>query len=200
MQTIDFTQTQWLFPEGAADSCLTPESAVLFPRRETDLWQRSYYLFQHDNAPALLFSAQDTFFSFTVRTDFSPVHQFDQCGVLLYQDADNWCKASIEYENERYSRLGSVVTNLGYSDWATTDIPSEQRTMYYRLSRRNNDFCLENSADGTLFRQMRIFHLHKGTGTVRLGIYACCPVEAGYRAAFSKATLGACQWRAHGEV
>ncbi|WP_397312917.1 DUF1349 domain-containing protein, partial [Paenibacillus elgii] len=32
------------------------------------------------------------------------------------------CKASIEYENEEYQRLGSVVTNHGFSDWATTDI------------------------------------------------------------------------------
>ena len=47
---------------------------------------------------------------------------FDQCGVVMYLDSENWLKASIEYENERFQRLGSVVTNLGYSDWATTDI------------------------------------------------------------------------------
>nr|WP_276307057.1 hypothetical protein [Brachyspira sp. G79] len=29
-------------------------------------------------------------------------------------DSENWFKASIEYENKDYQRLGSVVTNNGY--------------------------------------------------------------------------------------
>ena len=28
----------------------------------------------------------------------------------MYLDSENWLKASIEYENERFQRLGSVVT------------------------------------------------------------------------------------------
>lgn len=40
-------------------------------------------------------------------------HRFDQCGVVLYLDAENWLKGSIEYENERFQHLGSVVTNHG---------------------------------------------------------------------------------------
>ena len=40
----------------------------------------------------------------------------------MYLDSENWIKASIEYENEQYQRLGSVVTNHGYSDRAATDI------------------------------------------------------------------------------
>ena len=35
----------------------------------------------------------------------------------MYLDSDNWFKTSIEYENEEYQRLGSVVTINGYSDW-----------------------------------------------------------------------------------
>ena len=47
--------------------------------------------------------------------------------------------------------------------------------MWYRLSRRGDDFCIECSEDGTRFRQMRICHLHKGNGKIRFGIYACSP-------------------------
>ena len=83
-----------------------------------------------------------------MKTQFNSKHRFDQCGVIIYQDSDNWFKASIEYENENYQRLGSVVTNHGYSDWATTDIPAKQKEMYYRLSRRSSDYCIENSYDG----------------------------------------------------
>lgn len=51
-------------------------------------------------------------------------------------------------------RLGSVVTNHGYSDWATTDISSDIKAMWYRFSRRGSDYCIECSQDGISFKQM----------------------------------------------
>ena len=45
-------------------------------------------------------------------------------------------KASIEMHNIEYSRLGSVVTNLGYSDWATNDVPTSIKEIWLRLSRK----------------------------------------------------------------
>ena len=89
----------------------------------TDLWQRTYYHFQNDNAPVLQLETDEKFFSFVVKTDFeNSHHRFDQCGIVLYLDAENWLKASVEYENDIFQHLGSVVTNYGYSDWATTEI------------------------------------------------------------------------------
>ena len=46
----------------------------------------------------------------------------------------------MEYENGEFQHLGSVVTNGGYSDWATTEIPASVGTMWYRLSRREDDY------------------------------------------------------------
>jgi len=163
----------------------------------TDLWQRTYYGFRNDNAPALVMKSSDTYFSFTVKTEFDSRHRFDQCGIVVYQDSENWCKASIEYENEDIQRLGSVVTNRGYSDWATTDIPADKKKMCYRLSRRDSDFCIENSVDGAAFKQMRIFHLEKGAGEIQFGIYACSPEESSFRAVFSEFDISECKWKEH---
>ncbi|MCC8181939.1 MAG: DUF1349 domain-containing protein [Clostridiales bacterium] len=164
----------------------------------TDLWQRTYYHFQNDNAPVLQAETAERYFSFTVKTDFTGSHhRFDQCGVAMYLDSENWLKGSVEYENERFQRLGSVVTNLGYSDWATTDIPATVKVMWYRLSRREDDYCIECSEDGVTFRQMRICHLHRGGGTVRFGVYACSPEDSSFRAVFSDFRLTECQWLAH---
>ena len=164
----------------------------------TDLWQRTYYGFRNDNAPVLQLETEEEYFSFVVKTDFSTSHhRFDQCGVCMYLDSDNWLKGSIEYENQEFQRLGSVVTNLGYSDWATTDIPATVKTMWYRLSRRGSDFCIECSPDGQDFRQMRICHLHKGTGTIRFGVYACSPEDSSFEAVFTNMALLPCQWLPH---
>lgn len=163
----------------------------------TDLWQRTYYHFRNDNAPVLQLETEEKFFSFTVRTAFESHHRFDQCGVVMYLDSENWLKASIEYENEEFQHLGSVVTNLGYSDWATTAIDASIKSMWYRLSRREDDYCLECSEDGVTFSQMRVCHMHKGGGKIRFGVYACSPEDSSFRATFTDMAITECRWLAH---
>lgn len=165
---------------------------------KTDLWQRTYYHFRNDNAPVFQMETEEKFFSFTVKTDFSETHhRFDQCGIVLYLDSENWLKGSVEYENENLQHLGSVVTNFGYSDWATTAIDTKIKTMWYRLSRRENDYCIECSPDGEHFSQMRICHMHRGGGKIRFGIYACSPEDSSFKAIFSDMKLTECVWKAH---
>ena len=165
---------------------------------KTDLWQRTYYHFQNDNAPVFQMETEEKFFSFIVKTDFTGSHhRFDQCGIALYLDSENWLKASVEYENEEFQHLGSVVTNNGYSDWATTAIDAEIKTMWYRLSRREDDYCIECSEDGEHFTQMRVCHLHQGGGKIRFGIYACSPEESSFKAIFTDMKITECAWKAH---
>ena len=164
----------------------------------TDLWQRTYYHFRNDNAPVLQMESDEKYFSFIVKTDFSDAHhRFDQCGIVMYLDSENWLKASVEYENESFGHLGSVVTNHGYSDWATTEIRADVRQMWYRFSRREDDFRVECSADGVHFSQMRICHMAEGDGTIRFGIYACSPEESSFTAVFTDMQITECAWLAH---
>lgn len=164
----------------------------------TDLWQRTYYHFRNDSAPAFQTETAEQYFSFTVRTDFSGAHhRFDQCGVVMYLDAENWLKASVEYENGEYAHLGSVVTNGGWSDWATTEIGADECAMWYRLSRRGDDYRIECSRDGVKFSQMRICHMAAGAGKVRFGVYACSPEDSSFTAVFTDLGLGECVWQPH---
>jgi len=164
----------------------------------TDLWQRTYYNFQNDNAPVLQMETEEKFFSFIVKTDFSESHnRFDQCGVVMYLDSENWLKASVEFENEKFQHLGSVVTNRGYSDWATTAIPADVKIMWYRFSRRNSDYCIENSVDGKIFSQMRICHIYEGAEKINFGIYACSPENSSFKAIFTDMQITECAWKAH---
>ncbi len=193
---MDFTNFQW-FREPKA---WTAENGTVTVATQphTDLWQRTYYHFRNDNAPVFQMETEERYFSFTVKTDFSGSHhRFDQCGIVMYLDSENWLKASVEYENDRFQHLGSVVTNHGYSDWATTEIPAQVKTMWYRLSRREDDYCVECSEDGSVFRQMRICHMLEGGGKIRFGIYACSPENSSFSAVFSDFALTDCMWKAH---
>lgn len=164
---------------------------------ETDLWQRTYYGFQNDSAPVLQIKSSEEFFSFVVKTEFDSKVRFDQCGIVMYLNSENWLKASIEYENDEYQRLGSVVTNNGYSDWATTDIDASIKSMWYRLSRRKSDYCIECSTDGINFKQMRICHMNEGDDEIQFGIYACSPEKSSFEAIFSNMEITECKWSEH---
>ena len=163
----------------------------------TDLWQRTYYHFRNDNAPALQISSEEKYFSFTVKTEFESKCRFDQCGIIMYLDSDNWLKASIEYENEHFQHLGSVVTNNGYSDWASADIDASIKSVWFRFSRREDDFCVENSFDGVTFHQMRICHMFHAGEEITFGVYACSAEDSSFRARFTDMELTECKWLAH---
>ena len=179
------------------DITIKNDTVEFITKPNTDLWQKTYYNFQHDNAPFIQIKICKKYFSFTVKVKYFLKKRFDQAGIILYLDSKNWLKASVEYESKDFQRLGSVVTNKGFSDWATVDIPANITEMYYRLSRRENDFCIENSFDGKTFKQMRICHLDKANEDVNVGIYACSPEDSSFKAIFSNMLISDCMWMEH---
>ena len=80
------------------------DSLEIITTPNTDLWQKTYYNFQHDNAPFVQIKVQDKYFSFTVKVKYFSKKRFDQAGIILYLDSDNWLKASVEYENDEFQQ------------------------------------------------------------------------------------------------
>lgn len=159
----------------------------------TDFWQRTHYGFRNDNGQCLL---QDVTGDFSISThvEFKPQGKYDQCGLVLRLDEDNWIKASTEYISPENSKLGSVVTNLGYSDWATQDILPDVGQLWYRASKRGPDVRLDFSLDGVVWQQMRICHLHQPSEKIAVGVYACSPLENSLWCRFSWLTVGPNEW------
>ena len=194
---MKFDVNQLVWTREPESFTIAGDTLEIVTKPHTDLWQRTYYHFRNDNAPVLQMETDEKFFSFVVKTVFESKHRFDQCGVVMYLDSENWLKGSIEFENERFQHLGSVVTNHGYSDWATTEIPANIKSMWYRLSRREDDYCIECSEDGVVFKQMRVCHMHEAGGVIRFGVYACSPEDSSFKATFTNMAMTECQWLAH---
>lgn len=172
------------------DGCL-----ILSTSPDTDFWQRTHYGFRRDNGHCLL---QPTSYDFclTVKTEFDGKMQYDQCGLMIRVDSENWIKTSAEYEAANHLRLGSVVTNYGYSDWATLDIDNRNEPIWYRIQSKNSlaDFLIEYSFDHETWKQLRITHLHQAKDTVLVGIYACSPMQSSFEAKFSELSLTKSAW------
>jgi len=96
-------------------------------------------------------------------------------------------KTSVEYEPGPTNRLGVVVTNAGYSDWSTQEVPSSLNDLWLRVGRSGSDYLVEFSPDGAEWTQLRLAHLLEDDGqrSVNAGLYACSPKADGYLADFS---------------
>lgn len=178
----------------------------------TDFWQRTFYGFQNNNAPAYLFPCEENF-TFSCHAQFDYKILFDQAGVLVWIDESNWIKASIEYDNDQFSRLGVVVTNNGYSDWSTRNCQSTN-AQFFRISRRGPDFLIQaKSAGKDDWEQLRICHLSVlGETTAQMGIapagelpahrvdvgvYACSPGQSRFSVLFDQITVTDSVWQPH---
>lgn len=192
---IDLSKFQWT--REPASFIWNNDKVEITTKPHTDLWQRTYYHFRNDNAPVFQIETKEKFFSFVVKTEFDYNQRFDQCGIVMYLNSNNWLKASIEYENTHFQHLGSVVTNNGYSDWATTEVGADINEMWYRLSRREADFCIECSVDGIHFKQMRVCHMWEAVDEIQFGIYACSPENSTFTASFTNMDITECKWLAH---
>ena len=195
MAKTDLKSMKWIRqPEKFS---VSEEKVTITTESFTDLWQRTYYHFRNDNAPVLQTKTDEKYFSFVVKTTFDTKVRYDQSGIIMYLDSVNWIKASVEYENDKIQRLGCVVTNNGYSDWSSVDIDASIKSMWFRLSRRDDDFCVENSVDGVNFNQMRICHMFNVKDEVPFGIYACSAEDSSFEAVFTDMEITECKWRVH---
>lgn len=160
---------------------------------KTDFWQGTHYGFRRDDGHCLLTTVTGNF-ALTTQVEFAPQSQYDQCGLMVRVDSQNWIKCSVEYESPTLSRLGSVVTNLGFSDWATQDITAPVKSMGYRISRQGQDFLLEYAWPDGAWQQMRLTHLHAVGDVVEIGIYACSPIGEDFQCRFRSLAIGESQW------
>jgi regulation of enolase protein 1 (concanavalin A-like superfamily) len=195
LRNFNLTEATWFSMPKKYE--IANDKLVISTEPNTDLWQKTYYGFQHDNAHFLYNTIDEKYFSFSAKVRFRYNALFDQCGIIVYQDSENWMKAGIEFHDNNTMWLGSVVTNNGYSDWATVDIDSNVNEMWYRLSRRESDFLIENSYNGIDYKQMRIFRLAKAKSSVNVGLLACSPNNSTFDATFTDIHLSQCAWEEH---
>ena len=158
---------------------------TLYPDAKTDYWQRTHYGFQNDNGHFFYVEVSGDF-TLTTQVRFFPQNQYDQAGLMVRISPDYWLKTSIEFEPDEPNRLGAVVTRYGYSDWSTQDISKQVNEYQLRIRRETDDYIVEyRPSDGDHWSQIRMAHLEKPQeSVVQCGLYACSPIEAGFRADF----------------
>lgn len=171
-----------------------------------DLWSRTYYPWaehrDHFNASALLAEvpySQNA--SLELVVTLTPEVFYDQAGSLILVDENTWIKAGIEYFAIGGPHLSVVVTNDGFSDWSTTPMQWNNKSVNLHLRVTKVVHDVEQGASLYVERMVveygrwelvRLLPVRSTKSSWRWGPMACAPSAPAHkaRALFSKITLG----------
>ena len=105
------------------------KTMTMFVTPQSDYWRISHYGFTVDDAP-FYYATYGGEFEAKVKVSGEYKTRFDQAGIMLRIDHENYIKAGIEFVDGKYN-LSTVVTHKT-SDWSviTLDTMRGCRTMF----------------------------------------------------------------------
>ncbi len=118
--------------------------------------------------------------------------QYDQVGLFLRDDADNWLKASVEVIYGSWSPdyhlsnpahvFGVTLTTNGWSAWAPLpESPANPPGVWVRVHRQGSTYLVDYSEDGERFDLVNMFSM-PGVDEIMVGVYATSPTGFGFDA------------------
>lgn len=173
----DWNRMTWHVPpprSSVEGGVLTVETAL-----GSDYWRETQYGFSRDAGHALLMPAPPEFTA-TVSVQGEYAHLYDQAGLMLRSDERHWLKQGVEFVGRQQ---WSAVVTRGKSDWSV--LPAENHAlMHFRCIRRGNALILHvRPDDEDRWTLMRVADYPPELGA-QVGVFACSPERAGFRAHF----------------
>lgn len=161
----------WTIKDGTLKMDVTPQS---------DYWRVSHYGFTVDDAP-FLYTLRGGEFEVKVRISGDYKVRFDQAGLMLRIDKENYIKAGIEFVDGKYN-LSTVVTHKT-SDWSVIKLDKPVEYVWIKAIRRLDAVEIFYSFDDKEYTMMRNCWLQDNT-PVMVGMMAACPDGNGFEARF----------------
>ncbi len=193
-QRVDWTQAGWLNPPAAAT--VDGQDLLVVTRERSDFWRTTSYGFVRDDGHALLtgFPAGSAV-EVTFVADFDEL--YDQAGVMVRVDEQNWIKAGIEM-SDGVPHLGAVVTH-GVSDWSLSPVPDwAGHRVTIRVSRKADAVTVRARCGDQPWRLIRLAPLAPDS-TALAGPFCCSPERAGLQVRFTGFTAGPADQALHQE-
>lgn len=170
MQWLNEPET-WNINANALVMDVTPHS---------DFWRISHYGFTVDDAP-FVYSLRGGEFEAKVRISAEYKTRFDQSGLMLRIDHENYIKAGIEFVDGRYNL--SIVVTHHTSDWSMIPLDKPVSCVWIKAVRRLDAVDVFYSFDDNDYTLMRNAWL-QDNHPVMVGMMAACPEGNGFKAVF----------------
>jgi regulation of enolase protein 1 (concanavalin A-like superfamily) len=176
------TRMTW-FNEPAA-SKRVGEKLIVHSRPKTDFWRKTFYGYITDNGHFLHLRA-DGDFIFEARVNGRYAALYDQAGLMVRVNAENWMKCGTEFFDGK--RHASVVFTREFSDWSTMPDLAETGPVWWRAVRKAESIETLCSLDGKDFISARQGYFPASTAEV--GIMCAAPEGPGFEAEFDRLSL-----------
>lgn len=147
---------------------------------QSDYWRISHYGFTVDDAP-FLYTVRGGEFEVKVKISGEYKVRFDQAGLMLRIDKENYIKTGIEFVDGKYN-LSTVVTHKT-SDWSVIELEKPLEYVWIKAVRRLDAVEIFYSFDDKEYTMMRNCWLQDNT-PVMVGMMAACPDGNGFKATF----------------
>lgn len=148
---------------------------------QSDYWRISHYGFTVDDAP-YYYAEYGGEFETKVKISGDYKVRFDQAGMMIRLDHENYIKTGIEFVDGKYN-LSTVVTHTT-SDWSVISLDRPVDFIWIKAVRRLDAIEIFYSYDDKEYVMMRNAWM-QANHPVRIGMYAASPDGQGFKAQFS---------------
>jgi uncharacterized protein len=178
-----FSRMSWMNEPASAK--ISGNAITVRSRAKTDFWQKTFDGYAADSGHFFHMPASRDF-SFTAQINGQYATQFDQAGLMVRIDAENWMRCGTEFiDGKRYA---SVVFTRTYSDGSTLPDLSETEPIWWRVVRKNNSIEAFCSLDGAKFMSVRMGYFPTQPA-VEVGLMCAAPSGSGFDASFKALKL-----------
>ncbi len=161
------------------------DKLVVRSRPKTDFWRKTFYGYITDNGHFFHLTASGDFV-FEARVNGQYAALYDQAGLMVRLDAQNWMKCGTEFFDDQ--RHASVVFTRDFSDWSTMPDLSNTAPVWWRAVRKKDSIETLCSVDGKKFTSVRQGYFMPQV-KVAVGIMCAAPDGAGFQAVFDSLKL-----------
>lgn len=156
------------------------ETLLMDVTPQSDYWRISHYGFTVDDAP-FLYTLRGGEFEVKVKVSGEYKTRFDQAGLMIRIDHENYLKTGIEYVDGKYN-LSAVVTHHT-SDWSVVQLDKPVPFVWIKAVRRLDAVEVFYSFDDKEYIMMRNCWMQDNT-PVMVGLMAASPDGDGFKAKF----------------
>ncbi|WP_294614658.1 DUF1349 domain-containing protein [uncultured Bacteroides sp.] len=156
------------------------KSLSMFVTPKSDYWRISHYGFTVDDAP-FYYATYGGEFEVKVKIRGIYKERFDQAGLMLRIDNENYIKTGIELVDGKFN-LSTVVTHKT-SDWSVITLERLVPYIWIKAVRRLDAVEIFYSFDDKDYKMMRNAWLQDNT-PVMVGVMAACPDGDGFKVRF----------------
>jgi regulation of enolase protein 1 (concanavalin A-like superfamily) len=164
---------------------ITGNEILVRSRAKTDFWQKTFDGYVADSGHFFHLSASGDF-TFTACINGKYAAQYDQAGLMVRVDAENWMRCGTELIDGK--RNASVVFTRTYSDGSTLPDLSETQPIWWRVVRKKDSIETLCSPDGARFMSVRMGYFPPQP-SVEVGIMCAAPSGPGFDASFKALQL-----------